>query len=102
GYDELAHEFRLRATYGMDQGLIDTLTQRHIGLEDPNVAPAFAQREPIQVADLRDEPASILNEIILRAGYRARLVSPLQAGEDVVGLLVVRRKAPGSFPQNIV
>ena len=70
GYDEQAHEFRLRATYGMDQGLIDALTQRHIGLDDPNVAPAFAQREPIQVADLRDEPASILNEIILRAGPR--------------------------------
>jgi GAF domain-containing protein len=63
GYDEQAREFRLRATYGMDQALIDALTQRHIGLEDPNVAPAFAQREPIQVADLRDEPASILNEI---------------------------------------
>jgi signal transduction histidine kinase len=30
------------------------------------------------------------------------LVAPLQAGEDVVGVLVVRRKAPGSFPQNTV
>ena len=47
GYDEEAHEFRLRATYGMDQGLIDALTQRHIGLDDPNVASVFAQREPI-------------------------------------------------------
>jgi hypothetical protein len=44
----------LRATYGMDQGLIDALTQRHIGLDDPNVAPVFAQREPVQVADLRE------------------------------------------------
>ena len=38
GYDEQEREFRLRATYGMDQGLIDALTQRHIGLDDPNVA----------------------------------------------------------------
>src|SRR5262249_45817244 len=36
GFDEQAREFRLRATYGMDQALIDALTQRHIGLEDPN------------------------------------------------------------------
>src|SRR5262249_42905534 len=43
GYDEQAREFRLRATYGMDQALIDALTQRHIGLDDPNVAPVFAQ-----------------------------------------------------------
>jgi signal transduction histidine kinase len=86
----------------MNQGLIDALTQRHIGLEDPNVAPAFAQREPIQVADLRDEPASILNEIILRAGYRARMVAPLLGGEDIVGMLVVRRRTPGEFAKNIV
>jgi signal transduction histidine kinase len=102
GFDEQAREFRLRATYGMDQGLIDALTQRHIGLEDPNVAPAFAQREPIQVADLREEPASILNEIILQAGYRARMVAPLLRGEDIVGMLVVRRRTPGEFAENTV
>src|SRR5262249_26531644 len=37
GYDEQSREFRLRATYGMDQELIDALTQRHIDLDDPNV-----------------------------------------------------------------
>src|SRR5262249_13921568 len=102
GYDEQTREFRLRATYGMDQALIDTLTQRHIGLDDPNVREALAQPEPIQVADLKEEAPSDLNEITLRAGFRARLVSPLQTGEEIVGLLVVRRKAPGSFRQNTV
>ena len=43
-----------------------------------------------------------INEIVLRAGYRARLVAPLLRGEDIVGLLVVRRRAPGAFPQNTV
>jgi signal transduction histidine kinase len=102
GYDEQEREFRLRATYGMDQGLIDALTQRHIGLDDPNVASAFAQREPTQVADLREEAASDLNEIILRAGYRARMVAPLLRGEDIVGMLVVRRRTPGEFAKNTV
>ena len=102
GYDEQAREFRLRATYGMDQGLIDALTQRHIGLDEPNIASAFAQREPNQVADLREEPASELNEIILRAGYRARMVGPLLRGEAIVGMLVVRRRTPGEFAKNTV
>jgi signal transduction histidine kinase len=102
GYDEQAHEFRLRATYGMDQGLIDALTQRHIGLDDPNVAPVFAQREPVQVADLREEAASELNKIALRAGYRARMVAPLMSGEDIVGMLAVRRRTPGEFAINTV
>jgi signal transduction histidine kinase len=102
GYNEQAREFRLRATYGMDQGLIDALMQRHIGLDDPNVASALAEHEPTQVADLREEPASDLNDIILRAGYRARMVAPLLRGEDIVGTLVVRRRTPGEFAKNTV
>jgi signal transduction histidine kinase len=101
-YDDRQHEFHLRATYGMDQELIDALTQRRIGLDDPIVAETIAQTEPIQVADLRDEAPNEINKITLRAGFRARLLAPLMRGEDVIGLLVVRRRAPGAFPQNTV
>ena len=101
-FDDLQREFQLRATYGMDQELIDALTQRRIGLDDPNVVQALAQPEPIQVADLQDEALNEINEITLRAGFRARLVAPLMRGEDVGGLLVVRRRASGAFPQNTV
>jgi len=102
GYDEWTQEFRLRATYGMDQDLIDALTHHHIGFDEPNVALAFAQREPVQIADLKEEARSDLNDLILRAGYRARLVAPLLRGEDIVGMLVVRRKMPGQFAQNTI
>jgi signal transduction histidine kinase/putative methionine-R-sulfoxide reductase with GAF domain len=102
GYDEQSRELRLRATYGMDQKLIDALTQRHIGLDDSNVVSALAQREPTQIADLRKETASELNDIILRAGYRALMVAPLLRGENLVGTLVVRRRTPGEFAKNTI
>src|SRR6516165_5082093 len=86
----------------MDQELIGALTQRHIGLDQQDVAQAFAQREPIQIADLKDEVRSEVNDIIVRAGFRARLLAPLLRGEEIVGMLVVRRKAPGLFAQNTV
>ena len=73
--------------------MIQALTQRRIGLSDPNVEQALAQPEPIQVSDLRDEARNEINEITLRAGFRARLLAPLIRGEEVVGLLVVRRRA---------
>jgi GAF domain-containing protein len=101
-FDELQRELHLRATYGMDQELIDALTQRHIGLDDPNVAPTLEQPEPIQVADLTEELPSEINQITLRAGFRARLIAPLLRGKDFVGMLVVRRRAPGAFSQNTV
>ena len=53
-FDDRQREFRLRATYGMDRELIGALTERRIGLDDPNVVQALAQPEPTQV-DLRDD-----------------------------------------------
>src|SRR6516165_10581762 len=86
----------------MDQELIQALTQQHIGFDDPNITPGFLQGEPIQVPDLRQGQSSAVNEIVLRAGFRALLVTPLLRGEEITGLLVVRRRAPGAFLQNTV
>jgi two-component system, NtrC family, sensor kinase len=63
---------------------------------------AAGQQEPIQIADLKEEVPNAINEIILRAGYRARLTAPLFHGGDIVGLLVVRRKTPGEFARSTV
>ena len=101
-FDNRQREFHLRATYGMDQELIDALTRADMGINEPTIALILAEREPTQVADLREEAASDINEITLRAGYLARLVAPLVRGGDVVGLLVVRRRTPGAFAQNTV
>ena len=101
-FDELQRALRLRATYGMDRELIDALTQQTIGMNEPYVAAVFAEREPLQVPDLQEGAPSPVNEIIMRAGFRAVLVAPLIRGEEIVGLLVVRRRVPGAFPQSTV
>ena len=101
-FNDEQREFRLRATYGMDRELIDTLAHADMSINEPNIALILAERGVIQVADLRDEAPNEINDITLRAGFRARLVAPLMRGEDVVGLLVVRRRAPGTFPQNTI
>jgi signal transduction histidine kinase len=62
----------------------------------------FAEGEPVQIADLREEARSELYDIILRGGFRALLLAPLMRGDEIIGMLVVRRRTPGSFPQNIV
>ena len=97
-FDERQRELHLRATYGMDQELIDTLARQRIRLDEAIVAQALAHREPVQIADLKEQPTSAVNEIILRAGFRALLVAPLLRGAEIVGTLVVRRRTPGAFP----
>jgi GAF domain-containing protein len=99
-FDEVRQEFNLRATYGMNEEMIGALANQHFGLDEPSIAAAIAQREPTQVADLKDQAPTAVNEIISRSGYHALLLAPLLRGQDIVGLLVVRRKAPGAFPKS--
>jgi signal transduction histidine kinase len=101
-FNEVQRELQLRATYGMDQELIDALARQRIGLDETTVAQALAEGDPVQIADLKQQPSSAVYEIILHAGFRAVLVAPLLRGEEIVGLLVVRRRTPGTFPQNTI
>jgi signal transduction histidine kinase len=101
-HDERDQEFHLRATYGMDQGLIDALSRTRISVGERNINQMLTQHGPVQVADLKDEVRSPVDDIVLGAGYRARLVAPLFRGEDMIGILVVRRRVPGIFPQSTV
>jgi signal transduction histidine kinase len=101
-FDDAESEFHLRATYGMDQGLIEALSRAHISVGEQNVNLMLTQRQPIQIADLSQEVRSPVDDIVLGAGYRARLVAPLFRGDDIVGMLVVRRRTPGTFAPSIV
>ncbi len=102
-FDDRQQEFYLRATHGMDQDLIARMLEHRIRLDnETNVASAIRRREPIQIPDIRQEPVTPVGETILRAGYRALLVAPLLRPREIIGLLVVRRREPGSFPKGTV
>jgi GAF domain-containing protein len=98
-FDEASRQFELRATYGMSAEMIAVIHEHHAVFSEA-VRVATQRREPDQVADL--QPSSRANELVIAQGYRARLVVPLLAPDQVVGALVVRRKAPGEFPNNTV
>jgi signal transduction histidine kinase/CheY-like chemotaxis protein len=100
--DPTTHQFHLRASHGMSEELIAELNQQGMDLSEKTIADAAAQRAPVQVADLKDAAPSPVLSILLRAGYRALLVVPLLGPEGLIGMLVVRRKAPGEFPQHSV
>jgi signal transduction histidine kinase/CheY-like chemotaxis protein len=100
-HDEAQQEFQLQANYGMSEDLIAALKEHHTDLSGA-VAGAAKQGEPVQVPDMRTEPPVPANELMLKAGYRARLLVPLMRFNQVMGALVVRRKAPGEFSKNTI
>jgi GAF domain-containing protein len=98
-FDPDSQQFELRATYGMTPEMVAVITEHHADFSEA-VRLATQRREPDQVADL--EPSSRANELVIRLGYRARLVVPLLVSDQIVGALVVRRKAAGEFPKNTI
>ena len=94
-------EFQLRATYGMSEELIAAIRDMHAEISQA-VGELTEAHEPNQMADLRGLPPTPVNDTILRAGYRARLLVPLVRSGEVVGALVVRRKTPGEFRASTV
>jgi signal transduction histidine kinase len=100
-FDEVQQLFRLQATYGLSEELIAAIEDQHIGASDA-IRQLTQDRQPQEIADIRDEPPSPLREIAMRAGYRARLTVPLVGTDKVVGALVIRRKQPGEFPKGTI
>jgi signal transduction histidine kinase/CHASE3 domain sensor protein len=97
-----SRQFHLRAIYGISDTLIKAIERQGIGGGETPLGQAADRREPLQIADLRDEAAFALHDAILEAGYRAILIVPLLREDQVLGALVVRRKEPGLFPQYTV
>jgi hypothetical protein len=67
-FDELEQLFRLRATYGFGEDLVAAVQDQQIGASDA-IRQATQDRQPQEIADIRDEPPSPLREIAMRAGY---------------------------------
>jgi signal transduction histidine kinase len=101
-FDDASQEFRLRATYGMDDKIIAEIRDRHVHIGETAIGTAAERRMPVQISDVQNNPSSPVLDVIVRAGFRALLVVPLLAADRIVGALVVRRKAPGEFPRHTV
>jgi signal transduction histidine kinase/DNA-binding response OmpR family regulator len=101
-YDESSQEFRLRASYGMDDALLAAIKAQHIRMGETVVSRAVSQRKPVQIYDLQQDSSSPVLDVILQAGFRGHLTVPLMGPDRTLGALVVRRKAPGEFPKGTI
>ncbi|MDH2386285.1 response regulator [Bradyrhizobium sp. CER78] len=101
-FDDARQEFKLRASYGMDEELVATIKERNVQMGETMISQAAIQRCPVQVADITHESPSLVLDVIIRAGFRALLAVPLLGADRIVGALVVRRKEPGKFPSGTV
>jgi len=100
-FDQTRREFQLSTTFGMDAEMIAAKREMHAEISAA-VGLLTETKDAIQTPDLRELTSTPVNDIILRAGYRAQLLVPLQRSDRVVGALIVRRKVPGEFAASTI
>ncbi|MGH7865757.1 MAG: GAF domain-containing protein, partial [Candidatus Binataceae bacterium] len=104
-YDEATEEFHHRASYRMEQELVEAIRAAPIRLGEGATGRATTTRTPVQVADLLNEReigGSRIRPIMARLGYRSLLAVPLLREERIMGALTVWRKEAGSFSVEVV
>ncbi len=57
-FDDASQEFRLRATYGMDDKVIAEIRDRHVHIGETAIGTAAARRMPVQIPDVQNDPSS--------------------------------------------
>jgi signal transduction histidine kinase len=103
-FDEATRVFRLRATDRFPEEFAAILKATTLVYGEGAIGRAAMTREPIQVPDVTDPAAysSRIRDALVQAGYRSLLAVPLVSEDEVVGALVVNRRAAGEFPPRTV
>ena len=102
-FEETSGELRLRATYGLEQDLVDAMLAKTLLLGEGATGKAVQLRAPVEITDVRgsDQYNETLQKIIDRAGVRSLLAIPLLREGRVLGALSVSRKIEGTFPSGV-
>jgi len=102
-FSSARQQFRPRASYGISEDLIATISHQAIGFADMGIGDAPERCTPVQFPDLSEEASSFpVRKTIVDAGYRGILIVPLLRPSKIVGALVVRRHEPGVFDERVV
>jgi signal transduction histidine kinase len=104
-YDEPTKEFHLRASYQMEQELVQAYQATPLRLGQGATGRAAQTKVPVQIADLLQEQELAtrgMRPILARLGYRSILAVPLLREERIMGALTVWRKEAGNFSPEIV
>ena len=104
-YDEASEEFHLRASYRMEEELVEVYRTTPIRLGQGATGRAAATRAPVQVVDLlseRELAVTRIRPMLAKLGYQSLLAVPLLFEDHIMGALTVYRREAGSFAPEVV
>src|SRR5262249_41566163 len=103
-YDEYREEFHLLTTEGLADEVVAVARRSPIRRGEGVAGRMAVTREPVQIADgtAADAYHGPLRDVLVPAGTRALLGSPLLRESQLGGGLTATKKTPGEFPREVV
>ena len=102
-YDEATQEFHLRASYQMEEELVNAYRATPLRLGQGATGRAAETKTPTQIADLRQEQDTRgMRPILSRLGYQSLLAVPLLLDQKIMGALTIYRRETGTFAPAVV
>jgi signal transduction histidine kinase/DNA-binding response OmpR family regulator len=100
-YDQASRLFRVRAAYGTSEETLDRLRRARIHADETWVGRCATATSSFQIEDLDTVERDAHLDILYADGWRSLVAVPLRSHDRVVGALVVRRRQPGGFEDEV-
>jgi two-component system, NtrC family, sensor kinase len=100
-FDEAEQVFVPKSAYGMTTERVTALRERRIRIGETPLGKSAAMRAPLHIPDLTHALDTEGARELVDAGVHALLVVPLLRENEIVGGLVIRRRAVGGFAPTI-
>jgi signal transduction histidine kinase len=105
-YNETTQQFSgIRGAHRVDEDLAAVIRATPLRLGEGVAGKAALVQAPVQVSDVLAEGSYDvvrIRSVFERHGYRSLLAAPLLFEQQIVGVLVVWGREPGSFPREVV
>ena len=96
-YDSEQELFFVRTAYGTSDAVLSELREARISIDHTLVGRAAREGRPLQVEAISGDEGDAHQAVLHRAGWRSMLAVPLLRDDQIVGVLVARRRRTGAF-----
>ena len=96
-YDESRGIFELAETHALDKFYQDAVRASRIGVDESMLGLASKKQQAMWISDLSSAPNYPLKDLTVAAGFNSVLVVPLLGPDEILGALVLLRRASGDF-----
>jgi signal transduction histidine kinase/ActR/RegA family two-component response regulator len=101
-YDEATDSFYVRGRYGSSPALWERLRDITIDRKSSLIGQTALADQPLEIPDLGAVERDDFLDTIFRDGWRSVLAVPMIVGDEMIGVLVIRRRGTGDYPPDVV